>query len=443
MDPETFGVKGDGKADDTAALQRAINETKGELALGPGTYRITKALVVDLKRRGRTVIRGCGARILNEAPDAAIILLGSHKGTADPKTISREVWERESTPMISGIEIEGAHPQADGIRIEFTWQPVIMGVCVHDCRHGIHVVKNNRNVIISNSHVYHNRGVGVFLDRVNLHQVIVNTNHISYNAGGGIKVLEANVRNLQICGNDIEYNRGEDDAPVGDVWFIADKIGIREGTIVGNTIQSTITKDGANVRIEGLRAEGTRKAGLITITGNLITNQRWNILVRDSRGIAIQGNTFLLGPERNIRLDRCDHISIGPNTIDDNPDYARYNPSRDGGVEIADCRGCSLTGLIVRGAPCGITIRDSSDINVTGCTVIEPKDCGIELNNVRNSVVSGCIVSDGGGEKTMSCGIREAGDSSANVITGNRVAGGAVEVSSGGTVCTNNLVTQS
>ena len=388
-------------------------------------------------------------------------MIGTHSGTADPKSISTAVWANESTPIIQGIEITAEHPEADGIRLEMTWQPILSQVTVHDCRHGIHIVKRNRNVIISECHVHHNRGVGVFLDGVNLHQIIVNTNHISYNGQGGIKLSKAEVRNIQICGNDIEYNFAREkgtgvfcrDGPEGashkrlpspfpaaDVWFLADNRGIREATIVGNTIQALRTPGGANVRIEGLREAGNHKAGLLNITGNLITSQETNILIMDSRGIAIQGNTFILGPKRNIRVINSACVAIGPNTADHITDYD-YAGKTEGGIELDGCAECSVSGFIFHNAHGGeeaggvIEVRDSNMINVTGCIITEPARGGVVLSGTHDSRVSDCIIRSG------RAAIAEDATSENNMIVNNRVSGLGISSAGKGTVQNGNLAT--
>ena len=45
-----FGAVGDGVADDTAAIQRALNDTTAEVVFPAGTYRITKTLFLGLPR---------------------------------------------------------------------------------------------------------------------------------------------------------------------------------------------------------------------------------------------------------------------------------------------------------------------------------------------------------------------------------------------------------
>jgi hypothetical protein len=77
-------------------------------------------------------------------------------------------------------------PEADGIEATGTMQITISRVAVHEARHGMHLTVRNRNVIISDCHLYHNTGIGVFYDNVDLHQSNIIGSHISYNAGGGV-----------------------------------------------------------------------------------------------------------------------------------------------------------------------------------------------------------------------------------------------------------------
>src|SRR5262245_19658740 len=49
-----FGAKGDGVADDTAAIQELIEAKVGSLRFPAGSYRITRPLVVDLDKVGFT-----------------------------------------------------------------------------------------------------------------------------------------------------------------------------------------------------------------------------------------------------------------------------------------------------------------------------------------------------------------------------------------------------
>jgi hypothetical protein len=71
-------------------------------------------------------------------------------------------------PTLSNLEIEGRHPQADGIRIVGVMQATLTGVLVHGVRTAVHVTGRARNLLISHCHFYHNNGIGQHLDQVNL-----------------------------------------------------------------------------------------------------------------------------------------------------------------------------------------------------------------------------------------------------------------------------------
>jgi hypothetical protein len=43
-------------------------------------------------------------------------------------------------------------------------QPIVSNVMIRNVHHGIHLVSRNRNVIISNSHIRYNSGVGIYMD---------------------------------------------------------------------------------------------------------------------------------------------------------------------------------------------------------------------------------------------------------------------------------------
>ncbi len=111
--------------------------------------------------------------------------------------------------MIDGIEIVGRKNEASGIELQGTMQATISRVSIRNVLHGILLTHRNRNVQISECHLYDNRGTGVLMDGVNLHQINIANSHISYNRQGGIVCRDSEIRNLQITGCDIEGNMGE------------------------------------------------------------------------------------------------------------------------------------------------------------------------------------------------------------------------------------------
>jgi len=56
---------------------------------------------------------------------------------------------------VTGLEIVGAHAEADGISAQGTMQLTITRVVVREARHGIRLHDRNRNVLISDCHLYH------------------------------------------------------------------------------------------------------------------------------------------------------------------------------------------------------------------------------------------------------------------------------------------------
>ena len=392
-----FGAKGDGQSDDTDALQRAVNQGDGRLVLPRGRYVISRPITACLGEAGPiSIAEGRGAQVVMGGAGPAFHLVGTHEGTASPDSLTPQVRDRERMPLVSDVEIVGAHPEADGLRLEGLWQPILSRVHVRECRHGVHVVRRNRNLIVTDCHIHNNRGVGIFYDHLNLHQSNICNSHISYNRGGGIKVLASEIRNLQITGNDIEYNYDSDAAESADVWVDTLAASVREGTIVGNTIQAVPSPGGANIRFRGRDASVRGKVGHWAISGNLISSQSCNIHLQFARGVVISGNSFFSGHEWTVRAEDCDSIVVGPNCIDRNPDY---RVETGDGLLFDRCSGCSVSGVLLRGTRASggdgaITARSSEDIAIANCQILDADGCGVLLDDCVRCRVSGCAIVD-------------------------------------------------
>lgn len=421
-DAKHFGAVGDGRADDTRALQHALEKGEGLLRLPRGVYRITKPLELDLPRLGRLAIDGTGgvATILMEGAGPALNITGSHERTAAPADFKPTVWERERMSTVRDIEIVGHHPQADGIALSGTMQATLAGVLIRRCRYAVHLVKRNRNLLLSHCHFYEGRGldsIGVYFDNVNLHQANIVGCHISYFAHAGVKIQRSEIRNLQITGCDIEYNHDPAFAAIdsADVWIDAREGTVREGTIASCTIQARKSPGGVNVRIEGAANDLSTSAGLWTITGNVIQSQSTNLLLRNCRGVVVNGNSFCSGHERTMLIERCHTVAIGTNTIDYNPDY---KGDRIDGVVIRDSSGIILDGLVLESVRAGnaqnggaIEVRDSRDVTLAHCQIFDPTHRGIHLHNVRGAIINGCRVADRRAPAMMLEGVLLTGES--------------------------------
>ncbi|MCK4628185.1 MAG: right-handed parallel beta-helix repeat-containing protein [Sedimentisphaerales bacterium] len=395
-----FGAVGDGKSDDSVALQRAVDAKAGRIYLPRGVYRITRSIIIELDRVGPTSIVADGtAKLVMAGAGPALKFVGTHNGTASPKTVKQNVWQRQRMPFVDGLEIVGAHPEAVGIEASYTMQGTFTRVLVRKGLHGIHLTKKNRNVIISNCHIYENRGVGIFLDRVNLHQINVTNCHISYNQGGGIVVLAGDVRNLQIGSCDIEDNLNHEESPTANVLFDVRDGSLRECAIVGCTIQhSHNAPDSANIRLLGRGPEDNKKVGNMSIANNVFSDVSVNIHIRHGRGVVITGNTFWKGYAHDLLVEGSSNIVVGANLLDRNPDYDyRNQPKSSNSLVFRDCVDVTLTGLHVNGTmktPAGLILEGCRRFNITNCSILNCDGCGILLQNVENVRVTDCLIHD-------------------------------------------------
>lgn len=439
-----FGAVGDGERDDTAALEHAVRDGDGVLEFPRGQYRVTRTIEVDLARHGRMAWSGQGgvATLIMAGPGPVLALRGTHTATADPGDFRPEEWQRERMPTIDGLEIEGQHAAADGIRIEGVMQPTLTRVLIRTVGTAIHMTGRARNLLISHCHIYHNREIGVHFDHVNLHQAIITGSHISYCRRGGVRIEGGEIRNLQITGNDIEYNnnRSHPNAtaePTAEIFVDTRSGTVREGTLCGNTIQSTFSPQGANVRFIGSDESGDHKAGMWTISGNLIGSQHTNIHLTSVQGITLTGNYIYSGHHRNVLVEGSRNVVLGPNCLGHNPDYGTQELAT--GVRFVDCGHCTITGLLIEDARSGMhTVpgvvpinRDAllelvrcQGFNISGAQVLNGTPYGIFLQDCSETLLTGTNVIDTRDAPKMKAAIIWKGAGRGNFIASCRLGRG-------------------
>lgn len=435
-DLSSFGIAGDGKTDDTAAIQKAVDSGMGTVRFLRGTYRLTRPVVIELDKTGFTSLVGDGtARVVMEGAGPAFKFVGTHGGSASPTTFKSIVWERQRTPMVDGIEIVGAHPEANGIEATGTMQLTITRVTVREARHGIHLTVRNRNVIISDCHLYHNRGIGVFYDHVDLHQSNITGSHISYNAGGGVVTSGGGVRNLHIGTCDIESNMTPESPPTANVSIDCTDGSTAEVSIVGCTIQHNPSPGAANVRFIGKGKPNSpddhTQWGHLTIADNVLSDVETNIDLQHVRGAVITGNTFGGAYQHDLLVTGCSNLAVGSNTFDRNPPYYRgKSEAAKGGLVFRHSRDITLTGMHIDGVrnhPAALQIEDGDTFNVSGCTILDSDGAGLLLKNVTNSLVTGCLIADRRPDRTAAPSIRVEGGKG-NTLANNKLAQGSETV---------------
>lgn len=403
-----FGAIGDGVTDDTDAIQAAVDAGWGAVRFEKGTYRLTKTITVKLDDQGPLSLVSDGtARIVMAGAGPAFRIVGTHGGTADPDSVKAEVFARQMMPLVDGLEIVGAHAEADGIEATGTMQLTITRVNIRDCRHAIHLTQRNRNLIVSNCHLYKNRGIGIFYDAVNLHQSNITGCHISYNAGGGVVSRGGEVRNVQIAGCDIEANMSPN-APAANVELDSRGGSIAEVAITGCTLQHTgkaagsanvhIIGPGDDKRVTSESGEGKTREGNVTISSNVMSDVRINVHLEHARGVTILGNTFWEGFDHDLLVENSSEIAVTGNVFDRNPRYDQWQKEKPKqGLVFRACADCTLSGMHINGVrehKAALHVKDSRRFLITGCSILDSDGAGILLENVKHSRVGMNLIAD-------------------------------------------------
>jgi hypothetical protein len=331
-------------------------------------------------------------------------------------------------------------------------QPTLTGVLLRHLRHGIHITGRARNVLISHCHIYHNTGVGVWLDAVNLHQTIITGSHISYCRLGGIRIERSEIRNLQITGNDIEYNNNgghgvpdADGVPTAEIWLDASEGSIREGTICSNTIQATYSPNGANIRMIGQPAAKNAKVGMIAISGNLIGSQWVNVHLSSVQGVTLSGNCIYSGHYRNVLLEDCSQVTMGDNSLGHNADYG-VERELCTGVTLRNCRDSVFSGNILQDCQTGrhqfpeapelqrrglLELEGCRNVTLSHSQILDSAPVGIRLSDCRDMILMGLSIEDRREQPLQRHAIEWEGEAGRSLITACRFGGctGAAVVS--------------
>ena len=384
-------------AQDHVRLEELLEASDGNLEIPAGNYEFGGTLDIDLTKFGALSIRGDGpVTITMKAAGPAIRITGSLVGRAHPAQIKEHTW-MERMPLIDGIGILGDHPEADGIELVQTMQAVVSRVHVRKARHAIVLSKRNRNVVISDVHLYHNSGIGLFLKEVDLHQINVGNSHISYNNQGGIVVRGGNVRNLHVTGCDIEANMPNDPTPTesANIFIDCRKNGsVAEVAITGNTIQHFAhyhpqkqAPGGANIRVAG---RNDYQPNMITITGNVMSDTHTHVHLLKTTDTTVVSNTFFTTEPTDILAEECQRIVIANSVL--NPREAKGT----GQVVLKNSANCSISGLVCHNLLAGdaaITLDTCRNTRIGDCVISGSRN-GIKLSQCNNCQVTECTVTD-------------------------------------------------
>ena len=169
---------------------------------------------------------------------------------------------------------------------------------------------------------------------------------------------------------------------------------VREGTLVGNTIQAVETPGGANVRFVGAK-DHPHAVGLFAITGNLIGSQARALDLHACRAVVLSGNSIYSGYRHALWAEDVEHLVVGANTIDHNPEYRGNSTDQ---LVLRNCRNVSMTGLMLQHTRpandpvnASIEMRGCQNVNLVGLQIINARARGVALENCTTVRVASCV----------------------------------------------------
>lgn len=263
-----FNAKGDGLADDTAALQKAVDAmagTGGTVRIPAGTYRVDALVSLQLRSR-MTLALDSGAvlaAIPNSADNYTILRIS---GVSDVNVVGGTLLGERAAHLGTTGE------QGVGLRITGQAQRIaIAGVTAKECWGDGFMIADASSVSLCSITADHNRRQG-----------------LSITGGSGIIVKHATFTRSQGTipedGLDIEPNSGQtvDNVLVTGCLF-ADNAG--DGIEVGVPGATTGSAFITRVTIEGCTLRGNG-------VGTLHTGPRSGIEMSNTRGHTLQSNTI-------------------------------------------------------------------------------------------------------------------------------------------------------
>jgi len=351
-----YGAKADGIADDTAALQRALDaaETEGPVCyLPPGKYRLNGALVVP---PGVTLKGASGGAPHSEHPLGTVLLAYGGRGNADgpplitlrPNAVGRELtvhYPEQSLPEVAAypwtIRVDGELCQIYDLTLTNPYQALDLGTKWNE----LHTVRNVFACPLK---------IGVYIDQCTdigrIENVHFNPNFWTRMAlepkypGGDIKAyLEKNLIGFKIGKTDWEF--------ISNCFVIFPRIGYHFDDFGHGPGNAVLTQSGADICPVAVQVDRTQShAGVQFVNGQFMSTL-----------IVGENNT---GP---VKLSNCGFWGV-PETKEQ---VVKRGPS------TLILTGCHFTGWDAadRGAPCiaagggrlivnGCEFRDSGKLDV-------------------------------------------------------------------------------
>lgn len=304
--PEMFGAKGDGKTDDSAAIQNAILNCGdfGTLYFSNKPYRITRSISVDRKIN----IEGRGCSINVDCEDVIPAALHFTNQSDMTRTVIRDVFVRCRKKAINGFLIGDGNAEATQITIdnckvtqalEDGFKVVPMAYCIRfqDC----YAESNGHSGISAVATDFEHQMNAVSIEGCTL---IVNGRH-----GAHINGINIVVENCIIEVNGIWQN--------GDVYYCVDENNPGSGIFVGYLPNPSCSS--VNIVVQNNYFEPSYEAQITTCV--------------DSVSLRVLNNYFLIGGSRRPAEHMVTNVKCNKPESVDGAVYLVYENNASAGAK--------------------------------------------------------------------------------------------------------------
>lgn len=363
------GAVGDGTADDSTAIQAAIDECEtaggGDVFIPEGTF-VCEGLTIPSK----VTFRGTAGSILKHKASATLELV-SIESTATRASIENLTIDGNSpniTDNVAAVRVQGAYSRVVDVDIYDAKYAAIQFVA--PCTNPTIERCTVRAVNATDSTIYH--ALWLFEDVTNgiAENVLIQNCHIS---DSGLGCIGGRADGLTVAGCVLERPGTNGDGVA--VYPSATTNDNRRTLVIGNRIVSPLNN--------GIHVGGD---GDVAVVGNIIIDAaQYGIIVENNVGgtfnLAVVSGNLVKGTTNfeGIRIEMFDHVSVTGNTV---------SAAGQHGIAVNTCDAVSVIGNAITGSTThGISLTAATRTVVSGNSILDNLSRGIVVGGASDDVL--------------------------------------------------------